>query len=169
MVSRRAQKRRNLQKNTGKQVTPLTAPSTVRTLADFVWSTPTKTAIRWGETQDLWCVRDAFSELFEWEPGSLEWSRFVEAPRPDDMDRLVDYFELKWYDPECFVTQGELIAEALDHPGVSVYHLHSLRSGHCIFQPHIRFMRELSSQYVPFEPELFRVIFDPSQPPRTQN
>ncbi len=47
---------------------------------------PTMAGFKWSETDayvnedggDGWCVRDAFCKLFNWKPGSKEWSRFIE-------------------------------------------------------------------------------------------
>ncbi len=137
-------------------------PGEPATMDGFDWTPRPRPSLS-GPAGDLWCVRDAFSELMAWLPGSLEWSRFVEAPVAEDMDRLCDHLGLVWCDPD---TQAEIFDAYLDHPGMAVYALHSERLSHVMYQPHLRHLRPLPPQYAPFQAELFRIIADLRQAPK---
>lgn len=117
-----------------------------------------------GLPGDFWCVRDAFSELMGWAPGSEEWLRFIEAPLPGDMDRLVDHLGLLWFDPE-HEPHREPLAALLEHPGITVYAFHTMQLSHVLYQPHLRHLRPLPVQYSRIPAELFRVIVDSRQVP----
>jgi hypothetical protein len=136
-----------------------------RTMAGFLWSPSTVTPEMRGLPGDLWCVRDAFCMLFGWSPGSDDWNAFVEGPLADDLYRLIDYFGLHWYDPEHEAHKAGLEANR-DHPGISLYALHSVQITHCMFEPNIQHLRELPEQYRQFRPELFRLVIDVGQDPR---
>lgn len=138
------------------------AASAPPTMVGFLW-TPrvTPPALR-GLPGDLWCVRDAFSELMGWPPGSPEWGLFIEAPPPGDMDRLCDHLGLAWCDPD---RQPEILDTFLDHPGIAVYAFHTERMSHVLYQPHLRHLRPLPPQYRAIPAELFRIIVDMRQEP----
>jgi hypothetical protein len=135
---------------------------------------PTMVGFAWSERDidpairqlpgDLWCMRDAFSELMGWTPGTDEWLRFIEAPGPGDLDRLVDHLGLLWYDPE-HGPHREPLADLLGHPGISVYAFHTMRMSHVLYQPHLRHLRPLPVQYTGIPAELFRIIVDNRQAP----
>lgn len=72
---------------------------------------------------DLFCVRDSFCALLGWNPGSNEWSRFIEAPDPHDMDRLIDHLGLAQFDPE-YDPHWEVLQTLLESPSTT-----STRSG----------------------------------------
>jgi hypothetical protein len=99
-----------------------------------------------------------------WTENSAEWNVFIEAPAPEDMDRLIEHLGLVWFDPDHPPHQAPLEA-ALDHPGITCYNFLRLRISHCTYQPHLRHLRDLPVQYAALGPELFRVIVDPRQPP----
>jgi hypothetical protein len=136
-------------------------PIEVPTMVGFVWS-DREIPPRRGPG-DFWCVRDAFSELMGWAPGSDEWGQFIEAPLPGDMDRLTDHLGLAWCDPD---RQPEIFDTFLDHPGISVYAFHTHRMSHVMYQPHLRQLRRLPPQYTGVPAELFRIIVDLRQAPR---
>jgi hypothetical protein len=140
---------------------------THETMAGFRWSEREGDLAHRPAPGDLWCVRDAFCALMRWEPGSNEWDSFVEAPLPGDMDRLVEHLGLVWFDPEHESHKLGLQA-SLDHPGITVYAFHLVQMSHCLYQPHIRHLRDLPPQYrlIDLNPELFRIIVDTRQPPR---
>ncbi len=139
--------------------TPL--PGERATMDGFVWTPRAIPSLR-GPAGDMWCARDAFSELMAWRPGSPEWLRFIEAPVPGDMDRLCDHLGLDWCDPD---RQSEIFGTYLNHPGIAVYAFHGERLSHVMYQPHLRHLRPLPPQYAPFQPELFRIIADLRQAP----
>jgi hypothetical protein len=65
-------------------------------MAGFNWSPVT--AHDPADAQDGssgWCVRDAFCQLLGWEPGSAEWSRFIEWPKGTDIPQLAAHLGLK--------------------------------------------------------------------------
>ena len=139
--------------------------------------TPTMRHFKWSPREiapahrllpgDLWCVRDAFCALMGWAQGSSEWNAFIEAPAPDDMDRLIVHLGLVWFDPDHEPHRAGLEA-ALDHPGVACYNLGRVRMSHCLFQPHVRYPRDLPIEYrlIDPHPELFCIVIDTRQPPR---
>ena len=133
------------------------------TMVGFTWTLRENPPHLSGLPGDLWCVRDAFSELLGWPPGSKQWGSFIEAPLPGDMDRLCDHLGLAWCDPE---RQPEIFAAFLDHPGIAVYAFHTERMSHVMYQPHLRHLRPLPPQYRPLPAELFRIIVDTRQKPR---
>lgn len=133
------------------------------TMLCFEWSSRSITPAMRAVPSDLWCVRDAFSELMGWPPGSDEWSRFIEEPNPDEMERLTDHLGLKWCDPD---RQPETFATFTDHPGISVYAFHTHQMSHVMYQPHLRHLRSLPPQYGGIPAELFRIIADIRQQPR---
>jgi hypothetical protein len=116
---------------------------------------------------DLWCVRDAFSALMQWPPGSDEWRRFIEATDgPSDMQRLITHHGLVAYDPE-YRNHVEPLRQALDHPGIACYKLNRVRVEHCMYQPHLRHLLPLPAEYLAADPhpELFQIIVDLRQAP----
>jgi|GEM_PF-6820664 len=119
---------------------------------------------------DLWCVRDAFSALMHWEPGSQELSQFIEAPDGQaDLERLIDHLGLFAYDPEC-PEHADPLRQAIDRPGIACHKLHRVRIEHCMFQPHVRHFLPLPPVYrhVAPQPELFQIIVDVRQDPHTE-
>jgi hypothetical protein len=134
------------------------------TMVGFTWSERYIDLAMREVPGDLWCVRDAFSELMGWAPGTDEWFRFIEAPLPGDMDRLTDYLGLDWCDPD---RQPEKYQAFLDHPGISVYTFHTMQMSHVLYQPHLRHLRRLPAQYTGIPAELFRIIVDSRQPAHT--
>jgi hypothetical protein len=136
-------------------------------MAGFVWTPRTIDPAMRSLPGDLWCVRDAFSALMQWPPGSEEWFRFIEAPDgPADMERLIDHLGLIWLDPG-YPEHATVLSEALDHPGIASYKFHRMQMEHCMYQPHLRHMIPLPPQYRAADPnpELFQIILDPRQPP----
>ncbi len=116
-----------------------------------------------GLPGNLWCVRDAFCALMGWAEGSAEWAAFIEAPAPEDMDRIIEHVGLVWFDPD-YPQHRPALEAALDHPGIACYNLPRVQISHCVYQPHLRHLRDLPDQYVALEPELFRIIVDTRQP-----
>jgi hypothetical protein len=137
----------------------------VATMKGFHWLTSAPDG-PWLGPGDRWCVRDAFSALLRWPVGSDEWGAFIEAPGPEDMDRLTAHLGLEWFDPD-YGPHAEQLAERLDHPGIACWKLHAVQLGHVLYQPHLRFPRQLPIQYWEFTPELFRIIVDPRQAPHS--
>lgn len=87
-----------------------------------------------GFPGNFWCVRNAFSELMGWEPCTDERLRFIEAPLPGDMGRLVDDLELLWFEPK-HEPHMEPSAAVLDHPGNnSGSTFHSMQMSHVLNQ-----------------------------------
>jgi hypothetical protein len=134
------------------------------TMRGFRWTPREIPASFRGLPGNLWCLRDAYCALFGWEEGSDEWNRFIEAPDPGDPDRLREHLGLSWFDPE-YPPHWEVWQNRLDHPGISFYAIHSLQLGHCIYQPHVRYLRPLPDEYRRYDPELFRIVIDTRQPP----
>lgn len=133
------------------------------TMVGFSWnSSPSRLALT-DLSGDLWCVRDAFSELMEWPPSSKEWDSFIEGPSKEDMDRLCTHLGLAWCDP---VRQPKEFDAFKDHPGIAVYALRTEQMSHVVFQPHLRHLRELPPSYCSLRPVLFSIIADLRQPPR---
>jgi hypothetical protein len=134
-------------------------------MAGFVWTPRQISPEHRRVPGDLWCLRDAFCELFGWPEGSDDWRAFIEAPQADDVPRLIEFLGLKEYDPE-YPLDARFLSALLDHPGIAFYEIPSLNIGHCIFEPHLRYMRGLDAAYRAYQPELFRVVPDSNQPPR---
>ena len=133
------------------------------TMDGFEWS-PRQVPAQMRELPgDLGCLRDAFGALFDWPPGSDEWSRFIEAPLPDDVERLIDHLGLAWFDPEYLPHSRELHSR-LDHPGITFYKFPALQSEHCMYQPHVRHLLDLPPLYYLFQLELYRVVVDTRRP-----
>jgi len=137
-------------------------------MAGYMWSERQITSEMREVPGDLWCVRNSFCSLMRWPKDSAEWSSFVEAPMPADMDRLAAHLRLRWFDPEHFglFTQKQQI-ELRSHPGVACYNLHRTRASHCQYQPDLRRFQILPNDYYLVDPdlELFRIVLDPDQPP----
>jgi hypothetical protein len=100
-----------------------------------------------------------------WDEGTDDWDAFIEAPAREDMDRLTEHLGLVWFDPDYGPHQRALAA-SLDHPGISCYGLHRVRLSHCMYQPHVRYLRPLPVEYWAFDPELFRIVIETRQTPR---
>lgn len=97
------------------------------TMLGFVWTPRTITLAMRQLSGELWCVRDAYTALLRWAPGSDEWQRFIEAPDgPSDMERLIHHLGLVSYDPE-YQPHAQQLQHALDHPGIACYKLHAVR------------------------------------------
>ena len=109
-------------------------------MVGFSWTTPRPRSALSNLPGDLWCVRDAFSELMGWPPGTDEWGHFIEAPLPADMDRLCDHLGLVWYDPD---RQKDIFGTFVDHLGIAVYVFHTEHMSHAIYQPHLKRPRPL--------------------------
>jgi hypothetical protein len=139
------------------------SPMDTPTMAGFTWSETFISPVMRALPGDLWCVRDAFSELMGWPPGTDEWGRFIEAPAPGEMLRLIDHLGLAWCDPD---RQPEIFATFLDHPGISVYAFHTHQMSHVLYQPHLRHLRSLPPQFSGIPAELFQTIADLRQLPR---
>jgi hypothetical protein len=58
------------------------------------------------------------------------------------------------------------LAASVDHPGIACYSLHHVQLSHCVYQPHVRYLRPLPGQYWGLGSELFRIVIDLRQPPR---
>jgi hypothetical protein len=137
------------------------------TMLGFAWTPRTIHPAMRSLPGDLWCVRDAFSALMQWETGSENWLRFIEAPDgPADMERLIGHLGLVAYDPE-YPDHVEPLSQALDRPGITCYKFHRMRMEHCMYQPHLRHLIPLPPEYLAADPnpELFQVIVDLRQPP----
>jgi hypothetical protein len=136
------------------------------TMARFSWSARELPPATPGVLGDFWCVRDSYCALMGWAPGSDEWARFIEAPIPDDMDRLTDHLGLVWFDPLDEEVREELLS-SLDHPGVACYNFFGMRMSHVQYQPNLRRLRPLPVEYTIVDPnwELFRFVIDIRQAP----
>lgn len=143
---------------------PMRALMDAPTMRDFEWSPREIDPAQRLIPGDLWCVRDAFCALLGWKPGSDEWKRSIEAPTPDDMDRLIDHLGLVWFDPE-YQPHWQLLQSQLDHPGISFFTLHSVRMSHCMYQPHLRHLLGLPPQYASYPVEMYRIVVDTRQLP----
>lgn len=131
-------------------------------MVGFSWTTHRPRSAVSDLPGDLWCVRDAFSELMGWPSGSDEWAHFIEAPLPADMDRLCDHLGLVWCDPD---RQQDIFGTFVDHPGIVVYAFHTEQMSHAMYQPHLKHLRPLPPRYDPLRRELFRIIADLRQKP----
>src|SRR5207248_1264843 len=76
-------------------------------------------------------------QLLGWPPGSDEWSRFIEAPHPDDMLPLYQHLGLLVCDVGIEQHVRELAA-LLDHPGIASFILPSIKIGHAVYLGHLR-------------------------------
>ena len=140
----------------------MNAPS----MRDFHWSLRGIDPMHQALPGNLWCVRDAFCALMGWVEGSDEWNAFIEAPAPEDMDRLIEHLGLVWFDLGA-APVGARNEAAGDHPGISCYNLRRLALSHLVYEPNLRHLRGLPVQYrlIDPDPELFGVIADLRQPP----
>lgn len=146
-------------------------PTDDPTMLGFTWSPRTINSVLRQSSGDFWCVRDSFSELMGWPPGSEEWGRFIELPDgPADLERLINHLGLVWYDPE-YPDHSKSLGQALDHPGIACYKFQQISMEHCMYQPHLRHFIDLPQQYqviVDPEPELFQIIVDLRQLPHSK-
>ena len=110
-----------------------------------------------------WCLRNAICELFDWPTGSRNWRAFtVEYPVGEDVERLVQHLGLVWLDCQKVAADPTL----QDHPGVAFYDLDLYEIGHCLFQPHARFLKPLPPFLQAAHPRLTGVAVDITQAPR---
>ena len=120
---------------------------------------------------DLWCVRDAFCQLMDWSPGSLEWDSFIEEPDGPDVYDLAEHLGLTWRDPRAPDHYQALLTE-LDHPAVFLWGLTIPTAsgpgklGHTAFERHAAVPRGLPLVYSPYHPELVAVFVDTRRPPK---
>jgi hypothetical protein len=106
------------------------------TMAGFQWS-PTPGYVPAETGEDGWCMRDAVCQLFDWPPGSENWSQFVENPQGADTLRLADHLGLTCLQvPQDW---NELIAR-LDHPGVAIFDFHIYQKSHAIYVNDLRWL-----------------------------
>jgi len=100
-----------------------------------------------------------------WPPGSENWVRFIEAPIPEDLDRLDEYLGLVVIDPAIAQHREELLA-LLDHPGIAGYDFHGMKVSHAQYQPHLRHFQPLPGEYNAFDSnsELVRIVVNPRRP-----
>lgn len=131
-------------------------------MAGFTWGPRTKPIPR-GLPGDLWCVRDAFCDLFHWPPGSAERDAFIELPEPEDVERLADHLGLEWFDP-LFGPHVPELEKRLDHPGISWWLIHQEQMAHVVYEPNLRRMH-VPARYAKYRPDLYRVIVDVRQEP----
>ena len=134
---------------------------------------------------DGWCVRDAICQLFDWEPGSKEWPRFIEAPDGPDTPRLAEHLGLT----EFQVPQNwyELLS-SLAHPAVAIFDFHAHQKSHMVYVHDLRWLLHhwptydglparpgnrplwcygwpLGREHMVREPVLGAVLIDERQPP----
>jgi hypothetical protein len=155
------------------------------TMDGFEWS-PAAPFVPTQPGEDGWCVRDALCQLFEWEIGTEEWSRFIEAPEGRDIPRLAEHLGLTVF--ELPREWNDLIA-ASAHPGVALFLFHADRKSHTVYVHDIRWLLHhwpasdglpagpierplrkhgwpLCDQHIVRGPELGAVIVDKRLPPR---
>lgn len=163
----------------------MTTDDTIPTMAGFDWS-PVPPFVPKVPGENGWCVRDAICELFGWEPGSENWSLFIEAPDPMDTPRLAERLGLTLF---SIVPQdwNELITR-LEHPGIAIFVFDEGELSHTVYvhdvawlmhhwpkvdgQPATREDRQLrwygwplGMQYMKHGPVLGAVLINEHEPP----
>ena len=160
------------------------ATTDVPTMDGFVWS-PAAPFVPEQEGENGWCMRDAVSRLIGWEPGSAEWSAFIENPAGWDIDRVAVHLGLPFFGfPEDW---NDLIGRSA-HPGVALFFFPAYQRSHAVYvndvqwllhhwpvpnagpaRPEERRLRSygwpLHREYLMRGPELDGVIIDERQPP----
>ena len=125
-------------------------------------------------------------ELSGWEPGSDEWSQFVEAPAGEDMPRLAEHLGLTVF--EFSRDWNDLIGRSA-HPGIAVFDFPAYQKSHTVYVHDIQWFLHhwptpegppataserplwkrgwpLGDQYLHRGPVLGAVILDERQPSR---
>lgn len=151
----------------------------------FEWS-PSVPCVAMGLGEDGWCLRDAICELFRWEPGSPDWSRFIEGPQGQDVPRLAKHLGLTTF--EIPQNWNDLIARTA-HPGIAVFDFPAYHKSHALYVYNVAALihhwpiaegppataRErwlfwygwpLTREYLVRGPELGAVLIDERHPPR---
>jgi hypothetical protein len=80
--------------------------------------------------EEGWCVRDAFCELFGWEPGSDEWPRFIEASAGQDVPRLAEHLGLAVFE---FPRDWHDLIGRSAHPGVALFAFPAYQKSHTVY------------------------------------
>lgn len=155
------------------------------TMAEFEWS-PAPVYIPAGAGEDGWCMRDSVCQLFGWEPGSENWSRFVEGPNGIDTPRLAEHVGLACLE---ILEDWNTLITRLDHPGVAIFDFYAYQKSHAIYVEDLRWLLHhwptvdgvaagpgdrrlfslgwpLSLQHVVRGPVLGAVLIDERQPAR---
>lgn len=102
----------------------------------FEWS-PTAPYVSTVEGGDGWCLRDAVCRLLGWEPGSVDWLRFIEGPHGKDTSRLAGHLGLAEFQvPQDW---NDLIGR-LDHPGMAVFGFHVYQKSHAVYVHDLRWL-----------------------------
>lgn len=157
--------------------------SSVPTMSGFRWTHRDLPANR-EQGSDGWCVRDAYSRLLQWPPGSAEWARFIEWPHPDDMLPLTRHLGVTVYDVGIPQHWNELTTK-LDHPAVAMFEIPSVNAGHAVYVHHVHALLHhwpglggmprldlptagwpLGPEHLQYGPSLFWVVVDERQAPR---
>lgn len=102
-----------------------------------------------------------------WPEHSDEWRRFIDNPIFEDVIRIgnrLGLHRLLWdTDNRCWLSNHPNSfgrEPTLNHPGVVIFLLESLKTFHCIFNPDLRFDTQLPGQYTDFRPQLIFAMTD---------
>ena len=142
-------------------------------MAGFVW-TP-RPELPDPPTGDLWCLRDSICALFGWPEGSDERKTFIKAPHPNDVQPLFEHLGLVIRDVGIELHVRDL-AGLLNHPGILMFQFAYIPIGHAVYLGDLRelawhhatgYRQLLAPGHLAAGPELFWVVVDSRQPPRT--
>lgn len=153
-------------------------------MVGFAWSpTPDFAATIPGE--DGWCVRDAFSQLFGWVPGSGNWKEFIREPKGTDLIRLALHLGLTVFEVGAPGSWDQLSRRAA-HPGVASFVFPRFGKSHSAYVPDVRWLPRywpttdgrpcrqppcdtgwpLGPEHMARGPRLLAVLVDERRPPR---
>lgn len=109
--------------------------------------TPTMDGFRWSPAppfvptvagENGWCMRDAFCELFGWEPDSEEWHQFtVEGAAGHDLDRLAGHLSLTVYEVRG---DWDRLVACMAHPGIALFVFPAYRMSHVVYVNDVRWL-----------------------------
>ena len=124
---------------------------------------------------NLWCLRTSVCALLGWPDGSDEWNAFIKAPHQDDLVPLFKHLGLLVCDVGIEAHLREL-AGLLDHRGILMFQFARIPIGHAVYLGDLRqlawhhatgYRQLLAPGHLAVGPELFWVVVETRQPPRT--